>query len=97
MPQDVTNLQNIALRAIASAAGVQIEALTPDLDVFELGLDSLDFWAILMDIEDGVGAEVPADVLDRLTQFETELTVGDLLGILATWNVAVDSGAAQVP
>ena len=52
---------------------------------FDLGVDSLDFWNILMDVEDRAGAEVPGEVLDRPAQFDSQVTVGDLLDAMGSW------------
>lgn len=88
MSSALSEIQTVALNAIASTASVEVERLTADVDLFELGLDSLDFWAILVDIEDSAGIEVSAEVLDQLAQFESRLTVGDVLETFAAWESA---------
>ena len=61
------------------------DELERDTDIFDLGVDSLDFWNILMDVEDRAGAEVPGEVLDRLAQLDSQVTVGDLLDAMGSW------------
>lgn len=83
--------------ALSGAADIPVEKLTDDVDLLELGLDSLDFWSMVMDIEDGVGADVPADVLDRLAQMAMPVTVGDLLRVFATWDPYSGAGDSLRP
>jgi acyl carrier protein len=85
-----TDLQLLVREAIASAAGVDIAELREDRDVFELGLDSLDFWSILLDIEEQVGSQVPPEVLDQLAALDDVVTVGRLLNAVSGWDPAVD-------
>ena len=80
------DLRAIAVDAIAAAAGLPPKQLTDDVDLMDLGLDSVDFWKILLDIEDHIGVEVPSAVLDRLTQLDGEVTVGDLSAAFGTWD-----------
>lgn len=81
-----TAVQEIVLNALATAAELPVSSLKRTTDVFDLGLDSMDFWTILMDVEDQTGADVPAEVLDRLAQFDSQVTVGDVLDAMAGWN-----------
>jgi acyl carrier protein len=83
--ENMTELQRVVLAVIAAAASVPPEELDPDRDVFELGLDSIDFWSILMDVEEEVGEEVPSEVLDRLSEIDGEVTVRRLLGVVSAW------------
>lgn len=88
MPQITTQeLRDIVVGAIAKTAGLPPEEMHEGVDLLGLGLDSLDFSTILIEIEDGVGAEVPSDVLDRLIQVDsTKVTIGDMFALLANWN-----------
>lgn len=89
---NLTSAQRSVAGAIAAAAGVAADELTAHQDIFELGLDSLDFWSILMDVEDDLGEEVPSAVLDRLAEIDGDVTVGRLLDVVSIWDV-VASGA----
>ena len=51
--------------AIANAAHIPIEQLTPDATFEELGLTSLDALAIVADLEEEFGVEIPNE--DALT------------------------------
>jgi acyl carrier protein len=81
-----TDIRTIALGAIAAAAGLEPDQVARTADIFDLGIDSLDFWKVLMDVEDGIGMEVPAHVLDRLAQLQGDVTVDDLLTAFAVWH-----------
>lgn len=83
-----TPLQAISLDAIASVGGVERDRLGVDVDLFELGLDSMDFWAILMDIEDRSSTEIPAEVFEALAEVGGSMTVGHLLELVARWESA---------
>lgn len=81
----VPGLREIAIEAIAAAAGLPVEELTDDADLLDIGLDSVDFWTVLLNIEDRLDLEVPAEVLDRLAQLRDKVTVGELAVVLASW------------
>lgn len=92
----VPGLREIALEAIAAAADVPVEELTDDADLLDIGLDSVDFWTVLLNIEDRLDLEVPAEVLDRLAQLRDKVTVGELAVVLASWTPDPQgSGVAQ--
>lgn len=88
-PPDPNDLAAVVLAAVAGAAGTTAGELRSDLELIELGLDSLDFWEILMQVEDATDADVPAEVLDTLTQLDEAATVGDLVATLSAWNPSV--------
>jgi acyl carrier protein len=80
-------LREIVVGAVATAAELPPGDVTDDLNLFDLGLDSLNFAGILIDIEDGVGAEVPAEVLERFLEIGDTVTVRDVLSVLSTWDM----------
>jgi acyl carrier protein len=94
MPAPPPDLREVVLDAIAAAARVEPAAVRADADLGELGLDSLDFSTILIEIEDRLGVEVPVEVLDRLSEIEHVTTVGDVLGLLSRWSPARAVAAA---
>ena len=87
----LNDVQRAVVEAIAAAAQVGVDEVTEDRDIFELGLDSLDFWSVLMDVEERVGTEVPSEVLDRLAALDGDITVGRLLAVASSWDVAAGS------
>jgi acyl carrier protein len=87
-PAPPLDLQTVVIRSIAIAAETDPGELGPDTELSGLGLDSLDFSTILIEIEDALGAEVPADVLDQLGSVDEVMTVGDVAGLLSRWTVA---------
>jgi acyl carrier protein len=86
MPAPPPNLRPVVIDAIAIAAGVAADTIREDTDLGELGLDSLDFSTILIEMEDRLGLEVPAEVLDQLAEVEDVTTVGDVLRLLSRWD-----------
>ena len=88
MPEEPTKLRTIIVNAIANAAEIAPESLQDDLNLFDLGLDSLNFAGILIDIEDAVGEEIPAEVLDRFLDVGDVVTIRDVLNLLSTWDRA---------
>jgi acyl carrier protein len=90
-----TQLREIVVGAIAKAAEMAPDEITDELNLFDLGLDSLNLADILIDIEDGVGAEIPVEVMDRFLDVGDNVTIRDVLGVLAAWNpqIATDAGA----
>jgi acyl carrier protein len=83
-----TELQQIVVDAIAAAAGVAPGEVSEERVIFELGLDSIDFWSVLLDVEDRVGDQVPSEVLDQLAAIDDDVTVGRLLAVVSGWRPA---------
>ena|SRR5215510_5574897 len=80
-------LRTVIVGAIANVANRSPEELHDDVDLLDLGLDSLDFARILIDIEDAVDAEVPPYVLDRIIEETPDvITMGSILNLLSTWD-----------
>ena len=92
MPVETARLRDIVVRAIAAAAEVGPDTIDDGLDLFDLGLDSLNLAGILIDIEDGIGAEIPAEVLDRFLDVGDVLTVKDVTSHLAAWERGLAAG-----
>lgn len=86
MPLDITHLRDVVVRAIATAAEVEPETIHDDLNLFDLGLDSLNLAGILIDIEDGIGAEIPAEVIDRFLDVGDVVVIKDVVALLSTWD-----------
>jgi acyl carrier protein len=87
------DLQEITINAIATAAELPRALLEHDVDVSDLGLDSVDFWEILLDIEDQTGVEVPAEILQRLAELDSPVTVGDLVDAFGKWDLGAGPSA----
>jgi acyl carrier protein len=78
-------LREIVIGAVARAADLAASEIHDDLDLLDVGLDSLDFGTILIEVEQEAGAELPADVLDRLVDPGHIITVRHVLELLAAW------------
>jgi acyl carrier protein len=85
MAVSASDMREAIVAAIATAAELEPGALRDDVVLVELGLDSLDFSTILIEFEDNLGMEVPAEVLDRLAEIEDVTTVGDVVTLLSGW------------
>lgn len=83
-----TTIRDAVLASIGRAVNRPVTELDEDMDLLGLGLDSLAFSEILVDVEDALGAEVPAEVLDRLSQLGDIVTTGDILQLLSGWDVS---------
>lgn len=94
MQIEPTELRAVVVRAIADAAEIDPDAVRDDLNLFDLGLDSLNFAGILIDIEDAVGEEVPADVLDRFLDVGDVVTIGGVVSLLSSGLAPGAAGAA---
>lgn len=82
----------LAVRSsIALVANVSLETIDESTDLLALGLDSLDFSSILVEIEAHVGAMIPDDMLRRVENSQIE-TVADVLALLAGWDPAKSDG-----
>ena len=85
MPVDPTMIRTIVAGAIADAAKVEPGDIPDDRNIFDLGLDSLDFTAIVIDIEDRLGADIPPEVLDSFLNVGAAVTIGDVVRVFSTW------------
>jgi acyl carrier protein len=97
MPLDTAKLREVVVTAIAKAAEVEPGTIHDDLDLFDLGLDSLNFAGILIDIEDAIGAEIPAEVLDRFLDIGDVVTIRDVVGLLSGWDPGANGDAGSSP
>lgn len=89
MSNPQAELRAVIVGAIAGVASRPPDELSDDVDLLQLGLDSLDFARILIDIEDAVGAEIPPYVLDRIIEETPDVvTMGSILGMLSTWDTS---------
>ncbi len=59
-------IQEAVVAVVAEATGRPAEEITDDLDLFALGLDSLDLSAALVELEDRLDADIPVSVIDEL-------------------------------
>lgn len=85
MTAALTDIQHAILRALADAADLPLARLGRDVELDDLGLDSLDLWTVLIDVEDRTGVAVPAEVFDELASLDGTPTVGGVLDAIAVW------------
>jgi acyl carrier protein len=85
MSTAVPALHQVVVESLARVAKVTPESITPSTNLLELGLNSLDFSEILVDVEDAVGDEIPPEVLDRLDDVGDVVTVDDVFTFLSVW------------
>jgi acyl carrier protein len=79
-------IEERVMRAIANATHAPIEQLTPDATFEELGLTSLDALAIVADLEEEFGIEIPN---------EDALTLRDVRQAVECVRALTASGAGQ--
>ena len=73
------SLRDTALAVIARVSKVEVDALTPDLDlVADLGFDSAKALELLVELEEALAIEVSDEQAARLN------TVGDILVVVET-------------
>jgi len=73
------SLRDTALAVIAKVSKVEVDALSPDLDlVADLGFDSAKALELLVELEEALGIEVSDEQAALLN------TVGDILAVVAT-------------
>jgi acyl carrier protein len=82
------DFRQIVLEAIAAAAAISAADLVDETNLLELGLDSLEFSEILINVEDAVGEQVSMDLLDKLDDVGDIITVADLCDFLSAWTPA---------
>ena len=76
------SLRDTALAVIAKVSKVEVDALSPDLDlVADLGFDSAKALELLVELEEALGVEVSDEQAARLN------SVGDILAIVETLEV----------
>lgn len=68
---------------VARAADVPVGEMGDDVDLFGLGLDSLDLASVLIDVEDLLDRDLPLDLVEDLFQ-RGELRVGDVLAAVGS-------------
>ena len=93
MPADPTTLRIVIVHALAGAANVEPDEIHDQRNIFDLGLDSLDFAAAVIDIEDRLGEDIPPEVLDRFLNVGDAVTIGDVVRVFSTW-VPAGGGSA---
>ena len=73
------SIRETALAVIAKVSKVEVDALTPDLDlVADLGFDSAKALELLVELEEALAIEVSDEQAARLN------TVGDILAVVET-------------
>jgi acyl carrier protein len=86
MPIDPARLRDVVREATANAVNVSPDELDGSVNLLAIGLDSLNFATILIDIEDGIGAEVPAEILDRFLELGDVVTLDHVIRLLSAWD-----------
>jgi acyl carrier protein len=67
---------DVLRHTIAQQTGIEPETITPESDLSELGVNSLDLVEIIMSIEDKFDISIPDNAVDAWSRFKT---VGDLM------------------
>jgi acyl carrier protein len=80
---DVNRLRTIVLEVAAESSPIDLSTIDEDADLYELGFDSLEFATVLVEVEDRLGEELPAEAFDRLAELERP-TLRGVLTALAT-------------
>lgn len=78
-------------RAVAAAAHTDVERLTPDTTFEELGMTSLDALALIADLEEEFGVEIPNE--DAMSLRDVRQAVECVRALTTT---AEASGAGQI-
>lgn len=75
-------VRNAVVGALASIGDCDPSTIADDIELSSLGIDSLDFTAVLLDVEDALGGELPLDVLSDAAAAGRFRTVGDIVDAL---------------
>jgi len=75
--------EDVLLAAIATVAGVPGAALVSTTKLTEIGIDSMKFTEVLLEVERRMAHELPADVVERIYAAPPIETVEDLVRALA--------------
>lgn len=78
-------LEDAVHGALASVIDIDRSSITNDLDLSELGLDSLDLTTVVLEIESRLDVEVPANVLDQIAELDGDASLGAVLRLLGAW------------
>lgn len=92
-----TALRQVVMDAFACVVDVDATKVDDELDLMDLGLDSLDLVTVAIEIEDRLGVGVPADVLDEIAEMDEDTTFGHLLRIIARWDQGSRPGESIDP
>lgn len=102
MPGDLSGgegalrLAALARSVVARATGRPEGEVPGDVDLRDLGLDSVDLAGVLVEVEDGLGTEVPVEAIDELVeQADGQVTLDGVVRVLGRWLAA--DGAGVVP
>lgn len=87
-PELHPRLRAIVVDAVATITEVPVTDVEDQVAFVDLGLDSLTFMSVLVEVEERVGEEVPTEVFEALDAVGDLVVVGDLLRLLATWRPA---------
>lgn len=79
---DIDRLRTIVLEVAAERSPIDLSTLDEDADLYELGLDSLQFATLLVEVEERLDEELPAEAFDRLAELE-KATFRSILEALA--------------
>jgi acyl carrier protein len=85
MSFDRDQLRTVVVTALATAAEIDPGQFDDSTNMVDLGLDSLSFAGVIIDIEDAMGEEVPVEVLDRFLDVGDVVTLRDVIEILSIW------------
>lgn len=75
-------LRAAVLTAVASVAGTDAALIADDTRLASLGLDSLDYTSVLLEVEEILGAELPLEALAEVAEADGLVVVGDVVRLL---------------
>lgn len=79
---DRQELYDLIVSAGADVGDIDLSAVDRDTDLFDLGIDSLHFTTVLVEVEERLGDDIPAEAFDRFAELE-RFTLNNILTALA--------------
>lgn len=81
MRHDRSSLRDLITSAIADVTDVDVSSIDPGADLFEVGIDSLHFTAILIEVEERLEEDISPEAFDRFADIDrfTLDTIADAL------------------
>lgn len=70
MTRSADEVRALIVAVLGEVASVDTAGLGADDDLFEVGIDSLDFTTVIVEVEERLGEDLPADAFDRFAELE---------------------------
>ena len=81
MTIDRQALYDLIVAAAAEVGDVDLSTVDRDADLFDLGIDSLHFTTVLVEVEERLGDDIPAEAFDRFAELD-RFTIDSILDAL---------------